>query len=86
MEWLDAQKYCEDNGGFLAESTDAFLQETLTAFAKNIYGGIPYAWLGGNDIGTETEWKWIHSDTNITENETFWCSGCPRDRNDFNCL
>merc|ERR1712076_44805 len=72
--WLDAQNFCEDNGGYLAEVIDEDIQETLTVFL-GIYGGAANAWIGANDIGATGDWKWIHSGSNVTE--LFWATGYP---------
>jgi len=83
MSWYEAQSFCEKNDGYLAEITDAELHATVTTFMKMLFGGIN-AWSGGNDIGNEGTWKWIHSGKNITQ--AFWESGRPTDNEYDNCL
>lgn len=84
MDWMTAQTFCKDNGGYLAEPIDVELQEALLLDFAIIYGRSGGIWIGGNDLGTEGEWRWIHSGTNITE--TFWHSGYPRNDTSYNCL
>jgi len=84
-KWLDAQKFCEDRGGYLPEITDSDLQMTLNGMS-HLLGGGKDIWTGGNDNGSEGEWRWLHSGRAI--DETFWYTtdGCPRDSNEYNCI
>merc|ERR1712126_713805 len=82
--WLDAQTYCEDHGGYLGEITDADLQEALTLFTRTLYGSGYSFWLGGNDIGTEGDWYWIHSRNSIDED--LWYTDRPTDHDYLNCM
>merc|ERR1712136_213478 len=60
-KWMNAQKFCEDHGGYLPEITDSYQQESLNAFVHVIAGKSRTFWMGGNDIGDEGQWRWIHS-------------------------
>merc|ERR1712062_352166 len=84
MTWMEGQTFCEDNGGYLVEIVDAKLQEALTVFMDILYDGGYGSWTGGNDLGTERQWRWIHSENNISE--TFWHSGFPKDDDEQNCM
>merc|ERR1712126_221838 len=81
--WYDAHSYCEDNNGYLAEITDEGLHAAVSLWVKLINGS-SWTWVGGNDIAIEGQWKWLHSDVNITE--TFWTDGHPVTDNYINCL
>merc|ERR1712126_403487 len=73
MSWIDAQTYCENHGGYLAEIYDSELQEGLSLFSRIIASGQWYGWIGGNDIGSEGDWFWIHSRNSVEV--SFWDSG-----------
>merc|ERR1712126_294647 len=83
-QWLEAQEFCEEHGGYLPEITDAYLQQSLIAFTQLIQNGTVYAWTGGNDNGKEGQWRWLRSGKKIEE--TFWYGICPRDSYSYNCL
>ena len=66
MNWVNGQAYCEDQGGYIAEVVDAELQNVLTQFIRMIDGSSTIgAWIGANDLGTEGNWKWLHSGTGL---------------------
>jgi len=87
MEWMEAQVYCEDQGGYLPELIDNELEEILVEYSLLI-GGLSEAvlWLGATDIGDEGQWLWIHSDTKVSE--FFWATqfSQPDDGTSANCL
>jgi len=87
LSWYDAQAFCEDSGGHLVEGVDTSLEEALIGFTTLIGDGDSsvHSWLGGNDIGEEGTWRWIHSAELITE--TFWASDSrPKNDDTINCL
>ncbi|XP_026182060.1 C-type lectin-like [Mastacembelus armatus] len=57
MTWLDAQKNCLRQGGWLTSVRDAkeyaVIQKVITD-AK----GTGLIWLGGHDVTEEGKWKW----------------------------
>jgi len=61
MTWTQAYSFCMNSGGYLA---------TLTSFSENdyVYYNLVkptkhYCWLGGTDIKTEGDWRWITGET-----------------------
>ncbi len=76
--WANAAACAVERGGFLVEinsqeEQDAVFNSITTgALVSNGYGnvdcggGISYVWLGGNDIGRESNWQWYDSD------QSFW--------------
>jgi len=62
MDWLSAQKYCENQGGHLPEKIDSDLEEVLIEYTVLFSGERQISsWLGASDIGNEGHWMWMHS-------------------------
>ena len=71
VTWMEAQVYCEDNGGHLPEILDDVLEEALVEYTRLIGDGddgdeTVKSWLGATDIGNEGQWIWIHSGKNTS--------------------
>merc|ERR1711970_1610319 len=81
VSWRDAQSVCESEGSDLASVTT----EEEGKFIASISG--PNTWLGGNDLETEGQWKWV-SNTRWTWNATGWGApnGEPNGKTNENCL
>ena len=50
MTWRDAQTYCYDNGGHLAEIHDEIHNLLMTGSIEDVYGGNALIWLGATDV------------------------------------
>ena len=82
LSWQDAEAYCESVNGHLVTITS---KEEQKFVANLIKGGSRTAyWMGGTDIGSEGEWRWVTGEPFSYSN---W-SGCQPDnsRGYENCL
>merc|ERR1712224_109363 len=82
--WLEAQIYCKDRGGYLAEPRNAKLQNELTQLMRELAPEGYAIWIGATDLFSDGIWRWTSSGTNITE--SFWSTGCPTEDDGNNCV
>ena len=75
VDWTAANTACGNLGGHLAEITDACENTFVNSIALEIGGDF---WLGGSDQVEEGDWRWVQSQTAIS-NHTFsdWGPGIP---------
>ena len=75
QDWFWAGYECNRDGGYLVEITDACENEFVSMIAVGL--GETF-WIGGSDQDHEGEWRWVHSQTEIS-NSTFsnWGPGRP---------
>ena len=72
MTWTQAYNHCMNSGGHLATLTSS--SENDYVYNKLVKPINHYCWLGGTDIKTEGDWRWI---TGETWKYTNWASGEP---------
>jgi len=66
MDWVDANAYCQENNGHLAEIENIEMEAmTISLLALLTGEECPGVWIGGNDIAQEGVWRWEYSDTEI---------------------
>merc|ERR1719516_226617 len=88
LTWAEAQLACEMEGGYLAEPKTAehidFVSELIMLVAD--FSGVKNWYIGLSDLGKEGDWKWIHSDEDITE--SIWDTNRPNNsiRNGDDCV
>ena len=75
LDWSTAEYECRNLGGYLVEITDACENDFVSMIAKGVSETF---WLGGTDEDQEGEWRWFHSQTEISDS-TFsnWGPGRP---------
>merc|ERR1711973_631574 len=74
MNWFQAQQFCEEKGGYLAEILSESEQTNLKALL-NIRQDQNY-WIGLSDVASEGNFVWQHSFTPLGE-YTHWQAGQP---------
>lgn len=57
LPWYDAEKYCEQQGGYLVTITSMEEQKVIENLIKE--GAKKFYWIGATDEEKEGEWKWI---------------------------
>ncbi|KAK3610569.1 hypothetical protein CHS0354_009006 [Potamilus streckersoni] len=64
--WIRAKRACENMGGHLATlatvAEDAFVSSYLKSIQSHLSDG-KYVWLGGHDLFSEGQWKWVTGET-----------------------
>jgi len=79
LSWMDAQQYCQNLGGHLAETLTEDWSNLLTSIAniETEILGVQSWWLGLTDLGHEGRWIWPNAlvETNFTN----WAEGYPMD-------
>merc|ERR1719334_2379709 len=74
LNWFQAQQFCEDKGGYLAEILSQSEQTNLEALLN--IGKYNNYWIGLSDLAQEGKFQWQHSFTPLGEYKA-WCSGEP---------
>merc|ERR1712224_705440 len=76
MDWVNANAYCQENNGYLAEieniEMEAMALSLLSHLSEDVPNVYPSVWIGGSDIAKEGVWRWEYSDTEIQT--FFWQS------------
>lgn len=81
--WSQADSNCATNfGGRLASTLSASEFTTVNNYVANFTNAV--YWLGGTDVVTEGNWRWV--DTNTTFSYTNWIPGMTLIFNIFNFL
>merc|ERR1712154_404192 len=57
-KWFEAQVYCWDQGGYLAEVTS---EEEFSLLEKYFLQDGVYYWIGLSDVASEGEFRWMES-------------------------
>ena len=74
--WTSAENFCNKAGGHLATVQSAATFNFLVEGMNRT--GLVAAWLGGNDIGLEGNWRWTDcSPWDSQKNAKFWAQGEP---------
>merc|ERR1712131_204518 len=74
LNWFQAQQFCEENGGYLAEILSQSQQNNLDALLN--IGQCKNYWIGLSDLAYEGKFEWQHSFTPLGE-YTNWLSTQP---------
>merc|ERR1719357_2291074 len=98
LNWYQAQQFCGENGGYLAEILSQSEQTNLEALLN--IGQYKNYWIGLSDVAYEGKFEWQHSFTPLGE-YTNWAAANPDNNgggedcvvlgdtnwvwNDFNC-
>merc|ERR1712241_967335 len=61
MDWWQAQVFCEDKGGWLAEIKSPDQQSKLNSVLTI---EVSY-WIGLNDLASKGQWDWQHSNVTL---------------------
>ena len=77
--WVDAEAYCQSEGGHLASVLNEEEQEQVSILAN----GHNYVWLGGSDKQMEGVWRW--TDGSVW-NYTNWWNGFGNQGDSTNCV
>merc|ERR1719184_375545 len=84
MNWFQAQQFCEENGGYLAEILSQSEQTNLETLLN--IGPDKHYWIGLSDLAYEGKFEWQHSFTPLGE-YTNWIGGNPDDHDgDEDCV
>merc|ERR1711973_707110 len=72
MNWFQAQQFCWEKGGYLAEILSQSEQTNVAALLNT--GKFKFYWIGLNDMAFEGKFEWQHSFTPLG-NYTNWIPG-----------
>jgi GH43 family beta-xylosidase len=83
MNFIEAERFCQQNGGHLTSIHDAFNNLYLADQARQIFSQADDYYLGGSDLQSHKQWAWTDS-SNF--DFTDWANYEPVDSNINNCL
>merc|ERR1711973_714537 len=83
MNWFQAQQFCAENGGYLAEILSQSEQSNLEALLK--IGQYKNYWIGLSDLAYEGKYEWQHSFTPLGEYNN-WAPTQPDGQGNEDCV
>ena len=82
MTFAEAQQFCKDNGGKLAEPRRKIETNAINRIINEEAGGMSY-WIGLTDNDREGTFTWLSDDSEVQYSD--WAHGEPNDQNDEDC-
>jgi hypothetical protein len=76
LNWLDANKFCQEQGGHLVE-VDGPQEELMVEMLMSSHTATGAYWLGATDQAAEGAWMWAASGTPLGAGFTNWMEGFP---------